>query len=164
MSRPSVMRWLRRWVRGLRPAPASSRVPQPAAKGRADLPEPLLMLMQGQLATLLARHPRARRTLPHLAFVEKMLRRSGEAGLWALPDPVLARALQQLEALTDDWSQAGISELRTRLSKAARPAPQVEHDNLLSTFGTPDKLQVCEVGLSVFEEYDGAGAAAHRPR
>lgn len=155
------MRWLRRWVRGLRPAPASSRVPQPAAKGRADLPEPLLMLMQGQLATLLARHPRARRTLPHLAFVEKMLRRSGEAGLWALPDPVLARALQQLEALTDDWSQAGLAELRTRLAAVARPKAEPAQDNLLSTFGTPDKLTVSEVGLSVFEELEASHAAAH---
>lgn len=158
------MRWLRRWMRELRRAPTPARLPQAAAGRRPDLPEPLLMLMQGQLATLLARHPRARRTLPHLALVEKMLRSRGEAGLWALPDPVLARALQQLEALTDDWSQAGIAELRTRLSKAVEPAPKAEHDNLLSTFGTPDKLQVCEVGLSVFEEFDGAGAATRPPR
>lgn len=158
------MRWLRRWMRELRRVPAAARPPQTPAARRADLPEPLLMLMQGQLATLLARHPHARRTLPHLALVEKALRRRGEAGLWALPDPVQARALQQLEALTDDWSQAGIAELRTRLSKAVQLASRAEHDNLLSTFGTPDKLQVSEVGLSVFEEFDRAGAAGQPPR
>ncbi|WP_140637018.1 hypothetical protein [Methylibium rhizosphaerae] len=119
------------------------------------------MLMQGELASLLGQHPRARGILPHLALVERVLRRRGDAAVWALPDPLIARALAQLEALTDDWSQAGLAELRTRLAAVARPKAEPAQDNLLSTFGTPDKLTVSEVGLSVFEELEASHAAAH---
>lgn len=165
-SKPGLWHRLQGWLHGCfrreRPEPAApdgNRRPRaPAASSRRSaLPEPMLMLMQGQLASLLGQHPRARGTLPHLALVERVLRARGEAAVVALPDAVLERALEQLEALTDDGSHAGLTELRRRLARAVRP-PLAEraHDDLLSTFGTPDKLQVSEVGLSVFEEVEAS--------
>lgn len=160
-----VLRWLRRWIPARNKRVAGAAEPR-QARGAATLRQqgaalagPLLMLMQGQLTSLLGRHPRARGMLPHLALVERVLRRRGEAAVWVLPDPVLARALAQLEALTDDWAQAGLAELRTRLAEAVRPQAELAHDNLLSTFGTSDKLVVSEVGLSVFEEMEASHAA-----
>lgn len=159
--------WLRRWLPNRKSGAgrtAESRQAGGASTLRQQhtaLPGPLLKLMQGQLSSLLGQHPRARGILPHLALVERVLRRRGEAAVWALPDPLIARALMQLEALTDDWSQAGLAELRARLAAVAHPRAEPAQDNLLSTFGTPDKLVVSEVGLSVFEELDASHAAAH---
>lgn len=162
-----LLRWLRRWFPARNNGVAGAAEPR-RARGAATLrqqhtalPGPLLMLMQGQLTSLLGQHPHARGMLPHLALVERVLRRRGEAAVWALPDPVIARALAQLEALTDDWSQAGLAELRTRLAAVARPQAELAQDNLLSTFGTPDKLVVSEVGLSVFEELEASHTAVH---
>lgn len=168
-----LLRWFERYLRRRREVDevrtaepvrgVNVRRPE-SAPPEASLPAPLLMLMQGQLASLLNHHSQARGTLPHLALLERVLRGRGEAAVWALPDPVLARALAQLEALTDDWSQTGLAELRKRLLAAVRrhDAEQAEpmHDNLLSTFGTPDKMQISEVGLSVFEELDASWVRA----
>lgn len=168
-----LLRWFERYLRRRRevdevhaaePARGVHARRPDAAPPEASLPAPLLMLMQGQLASLLNHHSQARGTLPHLALLERVLRGRGEAAVWALPDPVLTRALAQLEALTDDWSQTGLAELRKRLLAAVRrhDAEQAEpmHDNLLSTFGTPDKMQISEVGLSVFEELDASWVRA----
>lgn len=164
--RVDLLRWLQGWLRrclkreacaGAATGRGQQAGAQAASPQCTALPEPMLVLMQGQLASLLGHHPRARGALPHLALVERVLRSRGAVAVFALQDAVLERALEQLEALTDDWSHAGLAELRGRLVQAVRPQWAGPHeDNLLSTFGTPDKLQVSEVGLSVFEEVDAS--------
>lgn len=169
-----LLRWLERCLRSRRRrAPAATRptTAKPRHRAVAELPAPTQQLMHRQLASLLDRHPRARAALHQLALLERVLRQRGAPELWTLPDPVLGRALWQLEALTDDWSQAGLAELRSRLAVAVRRHERSQAESargeMLSTFGTPDKVQVTEVGLSMFEEFDQSWAksrAASTPK
>lgn len=155
-----LLSWIERCLRRVHEPHALKRRALPASGiAAAARRAPLVQLMREELAGLLDRHARSRHTLRHLALLERMLVERGEAAVWALPDHVLERALTQLEALTDDWSQPGLAELHARLLTTVRPhdaAAARPHDNMLSTFGTPDKLQVSEVGLSVFEELDAS--------
>ncbi|HWH82813.1 MAG TPA: hypothetical protein VNU71_11320, partial [Burkholderiaceae bacterium] len=109
-----------------RPVAGSSRLPADAARTQArEERRRRTKLMRRELYTLLEQHPESRTLMRHLDVVERTLRTEGLSAVEALPPPVLAKALAQLERLVWDWSPAGLADLRSRLAilvKAQRPA------------------------------------------
>jgi len=76
--------------------------------------------MRRDLYTLLERHPASRQTMRHLDVIERTLRRVGIDAVEALPVKVLAKGLDELEALVWDWSPIGLAEVRSRLAVAVK--------------------------------------------
>lgn len=72
--------------------------------------------MRRDLYSLLERHPASRQTMRHLDLIERTLRRVDIDAVEALPVKVLAKGLDELEALVWDWSPAGLATLRSRLA------------------------------------------------
>lgn len=115
--------------------------------------------MRRELFTLLERHPQSRQTMRHLDVVERVLRRQGFEAVQALPVKVLARALDEMESLVWDWSQAGLAEIRSRLAvtvKARRNEPAVVEAKVQERYSTapPIEADVTEVSHDVFEEME----------
>jgi len=127
-------------------------------------------LMLHALSALLDRHAPVRRVMPHLALIERLLKRGGPASLTAMLSlPATQRALSQLEGLVDHWSP-GLSALRSalavnviRLEATARSAGVGVG---VPSTGAPDELDVSEVGVSSFvaAEVQWANAVAARVR
>jgi hypothetical protein len=114
--------------------------------------------MRRELYTLLERHPASRQTMRHLDVVERLLRRDSIDAVLALPVKVLARALDEMEALVWDWSQPGLAEVRSRLAvtvKARRNEPVTE-SKLQERYSTapPIEADVTEVSHDVYEEME----------
>lgn len=115
--------------------------------------------MRRELFTLLERHPQSRQTMRHLDVVERVLRRQGFDAVQALPVKVIARALDEMESLVWDWSQAGLAEIRSRLAvtvKARRNEPAVVEAKVQERYTTapPIEADVTEVSHDVFEEME----------
>jgi hypothetical protein len=72
--------------------------------------------MRRDLYGLLERHPASRQTMRHLDLIERTLRRIDIDAVEALPVKVLAKGLDELEALVWDWSPVGLAALRSRLA------------------------------------------------
>ena len=72
--------------------------------------------MRRDLYSLLERHPASRQTMRHLDLIERTLRRIDIDAVEALPVKVLAKGLDELEALVWDWSPVGLAALRSRLA------------------------------------------------
>jgi hypothetical protein len=72
--------------------------------------------MRRDLYSLLERHPASRQTMRHLDLIERTLRRVDIDAVEALPIKVLAKGLDELEALVWDWSPVGLATLRSRLA------------------------------------------------
>jgi len=72
--------------------------------------------MRRDLYSLLERHPASRDTMRHLDLIERTLRRIDIDAVEALPVKVLAKGLDELEALVWDWSPVGLATLRSRLA------------------------------------------------
>ena len=97
--------------------------------------------MRRELYTLLQRHPASRQMMRHLDVIERTLRRTGIEAVEALPVKVLARGLDELEAVVWDWSQPGLAEVRSRLAvegkrrrhEANAPAAQSHAANVART-------------------------------
>ena len=82
--------------------------------------------MRRDLYQLLEQHAASRQLMRHLDLVERTLRVQGLTAVEALPVPVIAKALTQLERLVWDWSPVGLAELRSRMAvivKNRPPAP-----------------------------------------
>jgi len=72
--------------------------------------------MRRDLYSLLERHPASRQTMRHLDLIERTLRRIDIDAVEALPVKVLAKGLDELEALVRDWSPVGLAAVRSRLA------------------------------------------------
>lgn len=114
--------------------------------------------MRRELYTLLERHPASRQTMRHLDVVERVLRRESIDAVLKLPVKVLARALDEMEALVWDWSQPGLAEVRSRLAvtvKARRNEPVTESKiQERYTTAPPIEADVTEVSHDVYEEME----------
>lgn len=115
-------------------------------------------LMRRELRAVLDRHPAARSVLPHLAAIERGLRHKGLAAFADFPVGVLRKALVQLEPLCGD-AAPGLSALRAQLVTRTledQPAPDRAAPALISDFNVSDKVELSEVGVSVFLEAEQA--------
>jgi hypothetical protein len=104
-----------------------------------------LVLMQGELRSLLARHPDAPRVLTHMGFLEYALRK-GMAH--ALPIEVLKQALDQLLMVGVPEGNTGLAILRSRLTVALLRDEDVAHERNYMP------VEIDEIGLSYFMEVD----------
>ncbi len=116
--------------------------------------------LRRDLYSLLERHPASRQTMRHLDVIERTLRHIGIDAVEALPVKVLAKGLDELEALVWDWSPVGLAELRSRLAvtvkqrrhEADAPTPlQLERPD--SSAPRID-AEVNEVSHELFEEME----------
>ena len=114
--------------------------------------------MRRDLYTLLERHPASRQTMRHLDVIERTLRRVDIDAVEALPVKVLAKGLDELEALVWDWSPVGLAALRSRLAvvvkrrrhEANTPSELERYDS-----GAPRiEAEVNEVSHELYEEME----------
>ena len=119
-----------------------------------------LRLAHTELRELLGRHAGTRKVMPHLSHLEQALARTGSRAIGKLPLPVLHRALNQLENLTQDQASEGLAALRQRMLAAIekrmeKPAPRPAAD---SDFRAEHKLEVSEASHSLFDEMERSWA------
>lgn len=126
-------------------------VPASAAQQSA---EAAVQRMRDDLTNLLDRHRASRRSLRHLAYLERELNTKGVAAFDAVPEPVLTRASQQLEAVLTEPVSDGLAQLRSRIVVAQTAAEKVDaaarRNAGPSSFLTEHKLQVSEASVSDF--------------
>lgn len=110
--------------------------------------------MRIELSILLDRHEASRRSLRQLAGLEHALKAKGAAAFDALPERVLARASEQLEAVLNEPVSVALAELRSRLAVTRMAIEKtdaaVAKNAGPSSFLTDDKLQVSEASVSDF--------------
>lgn len=96
--------------------PPSSSIPAAApiveSRGQA------LRAAHRALHALMKERPALRRLMPHLAHIERSLRKHGSRALLRLSANVLQRGLEQLETLQADEPRDALRALRTRLVEA----------------------------------------------
>jgi hypothetical protein len=122
---------------------------EPVAEAPRVSDEELVRMIRA-LRALLAKHPASRVVLRNLAYVERQLRREGLDALVLMPAHVLRRALEQLESLVHDWSDAPLASLRSHMAQALKAADQGDAAAMLSSF--EDRVQVQEASHSRFLE------------
>jgi hypothetical protein len=117
--------------------------------------------MRRDLYSLLERHPASRQTMRHLDLIERTLRQIDIDAVEALPVKVLAKGLDELEALVWDWSPVGLATLRSRLAVVVK---QRRHEANMPTTTSPfDRYdssapridaEVNEVSHELYEEME----------
>lgn len=116
--------------------------------------EQALQRMRDELTNLLDRHRASRRSLRHLAYLERELNTKGAAAFAAIPEPVLTRASEQLEAVLTEPVSDGLAQLRSRIVVAKTAAEKIDAAQQKnagpSSFLTEHKLQVSEASVSDF--------------
>lgn len=146
------------WLRGrlFRPdagttlVPASSSIPAVVeSRGQA------LRAAHRSLHALLRERPALRRLMPHLAYIERSLRKHGSRALLRLSVTVLQRGLEQLETLQADEPRDALRALRTRLVEA------IALRNVARSLTSPASLddsgpavEVMEASHSEFDEVE----------
>lgn len=116
--------------------------------------------MRRDLYTLLERHPASRQTMRHLDMIERTLRRVDIDAVEALPVKVLAKGLDELEALVWDWSPVGLAEVRSRLAVAVKRRRHEASALTTSQFERYDssapriEAEVNEVSHELYEEME----------
>jgi hypothetical protein len=116
--------------------------------------------MRRDLYTLLERHPASRQTMRHLDLIERTLRRIDIDAVEALPVKVLAKGLDELEALVWDWSPVGLATLRSRLAvtvKLRRHEANASTSSQLERYDTSTpriEAEVNEVSHELYEEME----------
>lgn len=135
--------------------PAGSPRQRESGRGGVQLGAAQVEAMRSDLAAVLDRHPTARQVLRHLGVLEQALKRDAARALDKLPLDVLRKATQQLDTLTGDQAPKGLAALRSALGVAlVRREPVSQRRaraEVLSDFDVANKLQVDEVGVSVFQ-------------
>lgn len=103
-----------------------------------------------ELRALLNHHPKARRTVRHLAFLEKSLSRHGSRAFrQEVPVPVLVKCQAQLDLLAADERSAGIAELRHQLQTAISARAREP-----AAFDAAQPVHVSEASHSLFDEME----------
>ena len=133
--------------------------------------------MRRDLYSLLERHPASRQTMRHLDLIERTLRRIDIDAVEALPVKVLAKGLDELEALVRDWSPVGLAAVRSRLAVQVKQrrheadaltSSQLErHDSDRYDSSAPRiEPEVNEVSHELYEEMERSwsGQSARRTR
>jgi len=116
--------------------------------------------MRRDLYTLLERHPASRQTMRHLDLIERTLRRIDIDAVEALPIKVLAKGLDELEALVWDWSPVGLATLRSRLAvtvKLRRHEANASTSSQLERYDSSAphiEAEVNEVSHELYEEME----------
>jgi len=116
--------------------------------------------MRRDLYTLLERHPASRQTMRHLNLIERTLRRIDIDAVEALPIKVLAKGLDELEALVWDWSPVGLATLRSRLAvtvKLRRHEANASTSSQLERYDSSApriEAEVNEVSHELYEEME----------
>jgi hypothetical protein len=132
-------------------ADPSAKAQEPRARSTAEEP---VDRMCGELKDLLDQHKASRRSLPHLAGLERALARKGAAALGKMPERVLRQALHQLEGLLTARSGTGLADLRARLVVAVTAAERIEavaaRNAGPTSFLAEHKLEVSEASLTDF--------------
>lgn len=73
-------------------------------------------LVRQELRELLDQLPGSRQALRHLAAVEQAIVKKGFRALDKLPEPLLRKALEQLEGMVTNWSPVGLATLRSKMA------------------------------------------------
>jgi len=116
--------------------------------------------MRRDLYTLLERHPASRQTMRHLDLIERTLRRIDIDAVEALPIKVLAKGLDELEALVWDWSPVGLATLRSCLAvtvKLRRHEANASTSSQLERYDSSApriEAEVNEVSHELYEEME----------
>jgi len=116
--------------------------------------------MRRDLYTLLERHPASRQTMRHLDLIERTLRHLDIDAVEALPVKVLAKGLDELEALVWDWSPEGLAEVRSRLAVAVKQrrheanAPTPSQMERYDSTAPRIEAEVNEVSHELYEEME----------
>jgi hypothetical protein len=125
--------------------------------------EESLHRMCTELTSLLDQHKASRRSLPHLAGLERALKTRGTAAFGKMTERVLTLALHQLEGLMTARGGTGLADLRARLIVAVTAVERIEaaaaRDAGPTSFLTDHKLQVSEASVTDFMRV--AGDAGH---
>jgi hypothetical protein len=165
------------WLRGrlFRPealsgttlVPASSSLPpQPIVESRGQS----LRAAHRALHGLMKERPALRRLMPHLAHIERSLRKHGSRALLRLSANVLQRGLEQLETLQADEPRDALRALRTRLVEAIalrNVARSVASPGALHGGGAEAAVEVMEASQSEFDEVERSWTGSmplHNPR
>lgn len=107
-----------------------------------------------ELQALLRRHPETRHLMRHLAFVEQSLGRFGSRALRReVPVPVLRKAVEQLDLLTQGKPGETLGELRSRIAEAIATRGEA-HPADANTETRPGSLEVTEASPSQFDEVE----------
>jgi hypothetical protein len=104
------------------------------------------------LRALLRERPGLRRLMPHLAHIERSLRKHGSRALLRLPVNVLQRGLEQLETLQSDEPRDALRALRTRLVEAI--ALRNVARSVTSPAALTPAVEVMEASHSEFDEVE----------
>jgi hypothetical protein len=161
----SPVRWFREQLR--RPLRIERRgihlhilLGEPAPAPAPELPEAgsgiRLRQAHCDLRALLGRHPEAARLLPHLAFIERALRKNGSSAIPDLPLSVLHRGLAQLNSVAHGEPGEGLAELRRRLGLAIAARTRAPGAGLSAQGETEAdrNIDVSEASHSLFEEME----------
>ncbi|NRF68314.1 hypothetical protein HLB44_15075 [Aquincola sp. S2] len=148
--RLSPLHWLR--TRLFPPDSGTTLVPASSTL----LPTPTIVESRGQalrtahrsLRALMRERPGLRRLMPHLAHIERSLRRHGSRALLRLSVNVLQRGLEQLEQLQSDEPRDALRALRTRLVEA------IALRNVARSITSPAPLAPMEVMDASHSEFD----------
>jgi hypothetical protein len=129
----------------------SAKAETPRARATTD---ESLDRMCAELKSLLDQHVASRRSLPHLAGLERALKTRGVAAFTKMSERVLRHALHQLEGLPTARAGTGLADLRARLLVAATAAERIEAVAARSagptSFLAEHKLEVSEASLTDF--------------
>ena len=111
--------------------------------------------IRGELKALLDAVPGARRVLPHLTVVERLLASNGFAGLDAMPTDALEKAADQLGKLPIKAEGSLLPQMHMLLNLAVgargHATPAIESDQFISSFLTEEKLEVNEISHTDFD-------------
>lgn len=119
---------------------------------------------------LMKERPALRRLMPHLAHIERSLRKHGSRALLRLSANVLQRGLEQLETLQADEPRDALRALRTRLVEAIalrNVAKSVTSPAPLQTSTQAAAMEVTEASHSEFDEAERSWTGSmplHSPR
>jgi hypothetical protein len=152
---------------GMTLVPASSSLPpQPIVESRGQS----LRAAHRTLHGLMKERPALRRLMPHLAHIERSLRKHGSRALLRLSANVLQRGLEQLETLQADEPRDALRALRTRLVEAIalrNVARSVTSPGALHAGGAEAAVEVMEASHSEFDEVERSWTGSmplHNPR
>lgn len=123
--------------------------------------EQLLHRMQRELEAVLKSGPEPERRMPHLLQVHKALQVHGLVLLKAMPLPMLAKALAELEEAVTNWSPEGLATLRSKMSVAvserrkageaetAAAPPALPHDAAIPRTSTGPEVTEVDVPIDI---------------
>jgi hypothetical protein len=125
--------------------------PPPVDKALTDA-----LPLRAALKTLLDSHPKTRRVMRHLAYVEGALATHGTRAAVEVPIEVLSIAVGQLERLVSNWSNPALAELRSKMAVAIvdRSRDPFDGTDKLSNFFTESRLVVGDASHSMFMELE----------